>query len=109
MHDLASSSLALARIRLAPLAGAQCYPSAAVRLVVAFPPGGSTDLAARALGEKLPRRSASPSWSRTSPAPAATSAPSGRARAPDGYTLLMAATSFAAAPGVLRQAVAGTR
>ncbi len=32
---------------------AQVYPAKPVRMVVAFPPGGSTDLSARALGEKL--------------------------------------------------------
>lgn len=40
-------------ILLSASVGAQTYPVKAVRMVVAFPPGGSTDLAARALGEKL--------------------------------------------------------
>lgn len=47
-----TTSLALAC--LAPtLASAQNYPGKLVRIVVPFPPGGSTDLLARKLGEKL--------------------------------------------------------
>ena len=63
----------------AQFASAQGFPSKPIRMVVAFPPGGSTDLAARALGEKL-------------------AAVFGAKSAPDGHTLLMAATSFATAP-----------
>jgi tripartite-type tricarboxylate transporter receptor subunit TctC len=35
------------------LAGAQGWPAKAVRFVVPFPPGGSTDVAARSLADKL--------------------------------------------------------
>src|SRR5262245_37605321 len=35
------------------LAQAQTYPTKAVRLIVPFPPGGSTDFLARAMGQKL--------------------------------------------------------
>ena len=45
--------LALAVALAAGSALAQGFPSKPIRMVVAFPPGGSTDLAARALGEKL--------------------------------------------------------
>ena len=81
-------------------AQAQPYPNRPIRMLVGFPPGGSTDLAARvARASSWRRRSASRSSSRTAPAPAATSRAEAVARAaPDGYTLMMAATSFAAAP-----------
>ena len=49
----------LGGIALAPLARpafAQAWPSRSVRLVVGFPPGGTTDLAARVLIEPLTRR-----------------------------------------------------
>jgi tripartite-type tricarboxylate transporter receptor subunit TctC len=37
----------------APYAGAQAFPSKPIKLIVPFPPGGSTDVAARILGEKM--------------------------------------------------------
>ena len=51
------------------------WPDRPVRIIVPWPPGGSTDVLARIYAERLAgRSSASPSWSRTAPAPAATSA-----------------------------------
>ena len=43
----------IAAMIVAQAAWAQSWPSKPIRMVVAFPPGGSTDLAARALGERL--------------------------------------------------------
>ena len=40
---------------LAQAAVAQTYPDRPVRIVVSFPPGGSTDFSARILSEHLPR------------------------------------------------------
>jgi tripartite-type tricarboxylate transporter receptor subunit TctC len=78
---------------------AQTYPAKPVRLVVAFPPGGSTDLAARALGEKLAAALGQSFVIENKPGASGNIGAEAVAKsAPDGYTLFMAATSFATAP-----------
>ena len=80
---------------LAPMtASAQdAYPSKMVRIVVPFPPGGSTDLLARKIGEKL-----SAQWKQTvivdnRPGAGGTvGADHVSKAAPDGYTLLLGVT-----------------
>jgi len=73
-------------------------------MVVAFPPGGSTDLSARALGEKLSAALGQPFVIENKPGASGNiGAESVAKSAPDGYTLLMAATSFATAPAFFPQ------
>ena len=90
----------LAAVLAAPLAQAQgSYPVRPVRLLVGFPPGGSTDLAARALADRLGSVLGQAVVVENKPGASGNIAADFVARsAPDGYTLLMAATSFATAP-----------
>lgn len=91
---------ALLAAALSPLAQAQSsYPSHAVRLLVGFPPGGSTDLAARALGDKLSQALGQSIVVENKAGASGNIAAEQVARAaPDGHTLLMAPTSFATSP-----------
>ena len=81
------------------LAQAQNYPSRPIRLLVGFPPGGSTDLAARALGDKLAQALGQSVVVENKAGASGNIAAEQVARAaPDGYTLYMAPTSFATSP-----------
>lgn len=83
----------------APAAQAQAWPDRPIRLLVGFPPGGSTDLAGRILANRLSQSLGQPVIVENRAGASGNIAAEAVARAaPDGYTLLMAATSFAAAP-----------
>src|SRR5882724_2972496 len=53
MHRLFVFALGLISVVLAGGAVAQAYPSKPVKLIVTYPPGGSSDLLARVFGQKL--------------------------------------------------------
>ena len=64
--------IALAAALLAGLsttAPAQEWPQKSIRIIVAFGPGGGSDIVARIIGQSLQDRCDRSSWSRTSPAP----------------------------------------
>ena len=83
--------------------GQDAYPSRAVHIVVPYTPGTGADILARVLGPKLAER-----WKAavvTDNRPGATGnigADAVAKSAPDGYTLLMTATSFATNPALSR-------
>ena len=91
--------LLLAWLLVVSAAHAQTYPSRPIRFVVGFPPGGSTDLAARALSDKLTTALGQAVVVDNKPGASGNIAAEQVARsAPDGYTLFVAATSFATSP-----------
>ncbi|TWO65515.1 tripartite tricarboxylate transporter substrate binding protein [Caenimonas sedimenti] len=89
-RTLLAATLAL----LPTLALAQgAYPNKPIRIVVPFPPGGSTDLLARRLGEKLATAMGQPVVVENKPGAGGTTGADFVAKsAPDGYTLLMGVT-----------------
>jgi tripartite-type tricarboxylate transporter receptor subunit TctC len=76
------------------LALAQAYPSRPVRLLVGFPAGGTTDIAARLIGQWLTERLGQPVLVENRPGASANLAAEAVVRAPpDGYTLLAVTSS----------------
>ena len=73
---------------------AQDYPTKAIRIVVTFPPGGSSDVTARALSVPLQKNLGQPVVIDNKPGAGGTIAASEIVRAaPDGYNLLMSNTT----------------
>ncbi len=84
-------------------AAAEAYPAKPVRIIVPFTPGGDADIMTRALGERLRQQLGQPVLVENKPGAGTVIASDYVAKqAPDGYTLLMAASSLGIAPSVYK-------
>jgi tripartite-type tricarboxylate transporter receptor subunit TctC len=85
-------------------AGSQAYPSHPLRLIVPFPPGGSTDILARALSQKLSENLGQAVVVDNRPgAGGSIGAEAAAKAAPDGYTLMMGQLGpLAVSPAIYR-------
>ena len=114
-HACNDTSLHRRRLALACAAGAlavaqrhramaQAWPSKPVSLVVPFPAGGTTDVLARALGEKLSQSLGQTVIVESKPGAGATLGADFVAKAkPDGYTLLVGAVHHTIASSVYKK------
>lgn len=97
-------AVALAVAALAPSAWGQTYPAKAIRIVVPFPAGGTSDILSRAIGQKLTEE-----WKQSvvvdnrPGAGANIGAEIVVKSPPDGYTLLLASTIHTINPSLYRK------
>ncbi len=83
--------VAAGAVALPSLARAETYPARPVHMIIGFPPGGTTDIAARLIGQWLSDRLGQPFVIDSRPGAASNIATEAVAHAPpDGYTLLVA-------------------
>jgi tripartite-type tricarboxylate transporter receptor subunit TctC len=97
----AAIAVAVAVFGASPPAVAQPYPDRPIRLVVPFPPGGSSDVSARLLAQELSQRLGRPIVTENRPGAGTMIGTEIVMRAPaDGYTLLYAASSITITPNL---------
>jgi tripartite-type tricarboxylate transporter receptor subunit TctC len=96
--------VALAATLSATGAMAQAWPARPITLIVPFPAGGTTDVLARALGERLQQSLGQPVVIESKPGAGATIGADFVAKAkPDGYTLLVGAVHHTIATSVYKK------
>ena len=96
---LQSVALGLLAAGGAVVTHAQGYPAKSVRIVVGFPPGGGTDIATRAVAQKITENFAQQVVVENRPGAASNIGAEFVARAaPDGYTIFMDSVSLSIPP-----------
>jgi tripartite-type tricarboxylate transporter receptor subunit TctC len=103
-RQVLGAGLALTGLQAAGPAFAQAWPTRPINLVVPFSPGGTTDVLARALGERLGQALGQPVLVDNRGGAGATIGADYVAKAkPDGYTLLMGAVHHTIATSVYKK------
>lgn len=98
----AAACMALAVTAMAPALGQEWAPTKPVNIVVTVPPGSSTDMLARILGERLPETLGQPVVVTNRPGASGLIGAASVARAePDGHTLLLAPSTLLGVPHVM--------
>jgi len=110
LHMKTLAALLLSCAACLPMAAAHGadadYPSRPITIVVPFPPGGSPDMLARVIGDKLGQRLGQTVVVENRPGASGTIGAAHVARAaPDGHTLMMTPNTFVLSPLVLPKGV----
>lgn len=96
-----SRTLAIGLAFFAALAQAQSYPAKSIRMIVGFPPGGTTDVIGRLVAAKLSERLGQQVVVENRPGASGMIGADAVAKAsPDGYTLLMSSSTHATYTGL---------
>jgi tripartite-type tricarboxylate transporter receptor subunit TctC len=97
MLNLVRAASGAAILIASVFAAAQTYPSGPMRIVSPYPPGGGTDLLARAIGQRLTERYSYPVIVDNRPGANGTVGTGVAAKAPpDGHTMVIVAAGYAA-------------
>lgn len=92
IRTLAMAIVGAGALAVVPVVSAENYPNKPITIIVPFPPGGPTDVLARAIGQKMSENWGQPVLVENRPGAGATIGAAYVAKAaPDGYTLLMGA------------------
>jgi tripartite-type tricarboxylate transporter receptor subunit TctC len=104
------AAAAMMGLAAVPAAQAQDYPTQPVKIVVPFPPGGTTDILARQLAAELQQRWGKPVVVENRAGASGTIFSEQLARMPaDGYTLMLTATHHVINPGLFKNLKYDTR
>jgi tripartite-type tricarboxylate transporter receptor subunit TctC len=100
----ACTVFALAAVATPLAASAQAYPTKGIRLILPFPPGGPTDIAGRAIAQKLSEQMHQPVIADNRPGATSNIGLELAAKAPpDGYTVVLTPPSIALSPSMYRK------
>lgn len=102
--NVAPMIFGLAAFAVSPVAHTQTFPTKAIRLILPFPPAGPTDIAGRAIAQKMSERVGQPVITENRPGATSNIGIEIAAKsAPDGYTLVLATTTIAQSPSMYRK------
>ena len=103
-HKAFSCAIAVAALTLCGLGHAQTYPAKPVRMLVAFPTGGSADIVARLLAQRLSEQAGVNFFVENRPGAGGNLAFGALAKAePDGYTILNSTPGIVINPHLYRK------
>src|SRR4029079_9779831 len=93
--------VALTAFASTPVVYAQTYPTKTIRLILPFPPGGPTDIAGRAIAQKLSEQLGQPVIADNRPGATSNLGLELAAKSPpDGYTLVLTPPSISLSPSM---------